>query len=141
MGPLRVFPGRLSVSRTFGDVEAKFTKYGGNPNVVIAEPEIWDFKIDSECDFIVLACDGIFEKMNNKDVLETCWEGINSTHNLTIHEQISHSVQLLLKTSASWRTLDNITTVIIGLENLAKNELYAINNYQKPFTEIALEVE
>jgi len=43
MGPLWVFPGRLSVSRTFGDVEAKFVKYGGNPNVVIAEPEIRDF--------------------------------------------------------------------------------------------------
>jgi len=40
LGPLRVFPGRLSVSRTFGDVEAKLTKFGGNPNVVIAEPEI-----------------------------------------------------------------------------------------------------
>jgi len=40
MGPLRVFPGWLSVSRTFGDVEAKLLKYGGNPNVVIADPEI-----------------------------------------------------------------------------------------------------
>ena len=62
---MRVFPGWLSVSRTFGDVEAKLTKFGGNPNVVIAEPEISEFKIDSNCDFIMLACDGIFEKMSN----------------------------------------------------------------------------
>jgi len=40
MGPHRVFPGRLSVSRTFGDIEAKHPKYEGNPKVVIAEPEI-----------------------------------------------------------------------------------------------------
>lgn len=46
VGPLRVFPGRLSVSRTFGDIEAKITKYGGNPKVVIAEPEIDVFTID-----------------------------------------------------------------------------------------------
>jgi protein phosphatase 2C family protein 2/3 len=44
------------VSRTFGDVEAKLVKYGGNPNVVIAEPEIEVFKLTKECDFIVLAC-------------------------------------------------------------------------------------
>lgn len=65
LGPLWVFPGRLSVSWTFGDVEAKLSKFGGNPNVVIAEPEITEFKIDSTCDFIMLACDGIFEKMSN----------------------------------------------------------------------------
>ena len=31
LGPHRVYPGRLSVSRTFGDIEAKRVKYGGNP--------------------------------------------------------------------------------------------------------------
>lgn len=46
LGPLRVFPGRLSVSRTFGDIEAKLPKFGGNPKVVIAEPEIDTFLID-----------------------------------------------------------------------------------------------
>ena len=45
MGPFRVFPGRLSVSRTFGDIEAKKVKYGGNPKVIIAEPEVKSFKV------------------------------------------------------------------------------------------------
>ena len=44
-GPLRVFPGRLSVSKTFGDIEAKRPKYGGNPNVIVCEPDIKSFKI------------------------------------------------------------------------------------------------
>eukprot|EP00354_Favella_ehrenbergii_P004601 CAMPEP_0170458786 /NCGR_PEP_ID=MMETSP0123-20130129/5658_1 /TAXON_ID=182087 /ORGANISM="Favella ehrenbergii, Strain Fehren 1" /LENGTH=68 /DNA_ID=CAMNT_0010723087 /DNA_START=2261 /DNA_END=2467 /DNA_ORIENTATION=- len=30
LGPERVLPGRLSVSRTFGDCMAKMEKYGGN---------------------------------------------------------------------------------------------------------------
>ena len=29
MGPLRVMPGRLSVSRTLGDIEAKYEEFGG----------------------------------------------------------------------------------------------------------------
>jgi protein phosphatase 2C family protein 2/3 len=37
-GPVRVLPGRLSVSRTFGDIQAKISKYGGMPNVISAEP-------------------------------------------------------------------------------------------------------
>lgn len=56
MGPHRVFPGRLSVSRTFGDVEAKEPLLGGLAGVVIAEPEITSFKINKDCDFLVLGC-------------------------------------------------------------------------------------
>ena len=44
-GPLRVFPGRLSVSKTFGDIEAKRPRYGGNPNVIVCEPDIKCFKV------------------------------------------------------------------------------------------------
>ena len=40
VGPIRVIPGRLSVSRTFGDAEAKLSFKGGNMKVVIAQPEI-----------------------------------------------------------------------------------------------------
>jgi len=52
--PHRVFPGRLSVSRTIGDVDAKFPKYGGNPNVVIATPDIVSFSLEQDHDFIFL---------------------------------------------------------------------------------------
>lgn len=36
LGPHRVLPGRLSVSRTFGDIEGKWAKYGGKEGVIIA---------------------------------------------------------------------------------------------------------
>ena len=54
VGPYRVLPGRLSVARTFGDIEAKLERFGGNPSVVIAEPEIRAFKISEKHDFIIL---------------------------------------------------------------------------------------
>jgi len=62
-GPHRVFPGRLSVSRTFGDIEAKREKYGGNPNVVIATPEIKEFLIDDKMDFLLLGCKTNFDSL------------------------------------------------------------------------------
>ena len=42
-GPYRIDPGKLSVSRSFGDIEAKLPKYQGNPKVLIAKPEITYF--------------------------------------------------------------------------------------------------
>lgn len=54
--PFRVLPGRLSVSRTIGDLEAKDPKYGGNRNVVVAEPEIHEYGINEQSDFLVLGC-------------------------------------------------------------------------------------
>jgi protein phosphatase 2C family protein 2/3 len=73
VGPHRVFPGRLSVSRTFGDIEAKLTKLGGNPKVVIPTPDIKCFKIRNNYDYIIIACDGIFEKLTNQDVSNAIW--------------------------------------------------------------------
>lgn len=75
-GPYRVFPGRLSVSRTFGDIEAKVEKLEGNPNVVIAEPDITAFKIQSNFDFIIIGCDGIFDKLDNKDCTHLVWQTV-----------------------------------------------------------------
>lgn len=44
-GPMRVLPGRLSVSRTFGDIEAKLRKFGGIPGVIVADPDIKEFRL------------------------------------------------------------------------------------------------
>ena len=55
IGPFRVSPGGLSVSRTIGDVEAKLEKYGGNPNVVIANPDIFIYDLNKDdIDFFII---------------------------------------------------------------------------------------
>ncbi len=37
-------------------MEAKLTKFGGMPGVIVPTPDISSFKIDSEVDFLVLGC-------------------------------------------------------------------------------------
>ena len=73
-GPLRVFPGRLSVSRTFGDIEAKRARFGGNPNVIVCDPEVRSFKLQSNHDFLLIGCDGIFDRLTNREVINTVWD-------------------------------------------------------------------
>lgn len=48
-------PGRLSVTRTFGDIEAKLPELRGNPKAIINEPEVVTIKLTGEEDFILLA--------------------------------------------------------------------------------------
>ena len=121
VGPLRVLPGRLSVSRTFGDVEAKVLKYGGNPNVVIATPEVKQFQITNEHDFLILACDGIFDKLTNEESVQCVWNSVKDNKQLgfasNIHKQSGMGVEYILKNSLLRRTLDNVTVVMISFNN------------------------
>lgn len=50
-------------------------KLEGNPNVVVAEPDITAFKITESMrlDYILIGCDGIFDKMDNKETLHLVW--------------------------------------------------------------------
>jgi len=73
-GPVRVIPGRLSVSRTFGDCQAKLEKYNGNPNVIVVDPEVHYLSIaDESHDFIVLGCDGIFDRLSTEQSCQEMW--------------------------------------------------------------------
>jgi len=80
-GPLRVLPGRLSVARTFGDPEAKIAALGGNPKVVIHNPEIKSFQIKKDHDFISLGCDGIFDKLTNTETMACVWRAVHDNKN------------------------------------------------------------
>ena len=74
------------MSRTFGDIEAKHPACSGNDKVVICDPDIVSFKVQhDEHDFIVIGCDGIFDKMDSKDVVHIAWQSVLG-HNLKVFD-------------------------------------------------------
>ncbi len=83
-------PGRLSVSRTFGDPHAKFEKYGGNPHVVIAVPDITTLRIQNDKhDFVIIGSDGIYDRMTTEEVVSLFWDqcsNIEPGSQASIHE-------------------------------------------------------
>lgn len=117
IGPYRVLPGRLSVSRTFGDIEAKVEKYGGNPKVVISTPDIKSFKISKDHDFIVIGCDGIFDKLSNKEAIQCVWNSVKEDLALNVHHQCAVGIETILKNSLMRMSLDNVTAVMIAFED------------------------
>lgn len=142
-GPVRVMPGRLSVSRTFGDCQAKMEKYGGNPNVVICDPEIHHLTIDADDnDFLLLACDGVFDRLSTEFSCQEIWNA--QMHELLsfdkksqntptrskrpdqpfseaqFHQACGFGVDHLLMKSMKAQSLDNLSVVMIGLKGLRK---------------------
>lgn len=56
IGPWRANAGGLSVSRTFGDFEAKYKELGGTPGVIVCEPEVFELDVRNG-DFVVIGCE------------------------------------------------------------------------------------
>ena len=117
VGPLRVSPGKLSVSRTIGDIEAKDRKFGGNPNVIISIPEIKYFDNTDKNDFILIFCDGVYEKLKNKDIIDCIWNEIKNKKFADIHNMAGYSVEKLINKCMMQDSNDNLTAIMICLKN------------------------
>lgn len=131
VGPYRVFPGRLSVSRTFGDIEAKLPSLGGNPEVLISVPEIKAFRVTTSYDFIILASDGVFDKMTNREVIQKVWDSVYSEEILDVHRECGKLVEAVLREALMKRSLDNVTVVMIAFENFQRkiDEIRMMNKH------------
>lgn len=121
--------------RTFGDVEAKEESLLGNPKVVIADPDICFFKVDKmRHDFVLLGCDGIFDKLDDKDCVHTVWQNAINRHNYETscklfnanvnkqdlgynHQLCGAAVDAVLKSTAIRRSADNITVVMVAFDS------------------------
>ena len=68
--PWRVYPGGLSVSRTFGDIESKDELFGEKKGVVVALPDVSEFDLNEDYNFIVIGCDGIFDLLSNTEIID-----------------------------------------------------------------------
>ena len=138
LGPYRVYPGRLSVSRTVGDAEGKIPLIGGNPNVIICKPDIYKYNIlENDIDYFVLGCDGIFDQMSSEDVFKCIsvvvernkelQENKNKNNNkyqslygnnVDIHTTSGDIVDLILKGAMLRQSYDNVTCLLICFKNL-----------------------
>jgi len=118
-GVHRVNPGRLSVSRTFGDIQAKDERYGGNHNVLIAEPDIRVFRVLENFDFIMLACDGIYDKLSNKEVVQHAWNTLRSRSD-NFHKQCGKAADAVIKAAMSKKSMDNVTALLVAFNGFKK---------------------
>lgn len=125
LGPVRLLPGRLSVSRSFGDAEAKIERFGGNPSVLIATPDIRSFKISPDHDFVLLGSDGVFDKLTNKEAVADVWASLAKGKEASLHRQCGAAVESVLRSALERRSLDNVTVVMIAFKGFKQKYVLA----------------
>jgi len=95
--------GSLAVSRSFGDRDYK----DGGQHFVSAEPHIKQVELTPEDQFLVMACDGLWDKLSYEDVVGAVSrlrkEGKNAT-------DISKA---LVQEAINKESMDNITVVLV----------------------------
>ena len=118
--PWRVNPGQLSVSRTFGDIQAKEEKFGGNKTAIIALPDITEIELDNDYNFIVMASDGIFDVLKNEELLECIQivikeKNITNFKNVNIHQLCGGFAAMVIKSALAKDSFDNISCIVIAI--------------------------
>jgi serine/threonine protein phosphatase PrpC len=103
--PILKSPG-LALSRSIGDLDA--AKIG-----VIAEPDFWMKSVKKEMNFIVIASDGIWEFLSNKEVCDIVKKFyLNGNPKEAAEELVKKAREIWEKKG---KEIDDITTIIIFL--------------------------
>ncbi|GAV00235.1 hypothetical protein RvY_11117 [Ramazzottius varieornatus] len=116
--------GSLAVSRALGDFEYKrVPNMGPFQQLISPEPEISDFLRSSQDEFILLACDGVWDVMSNEDACTFV------RYQLTVTDDLEAICESLVDNCLNKGSRDNISVVIILLpgaphvsESAKKNE-------------------
>ena len=111
LGPYRINPGGLSITRSIGDFSSKILSYGGMPNTVISTPEIMSYKINYNCDFIIMGSDGIFNVLKNIEIVNIISEIKNNK------KEYLKSADLIIKNALKRNSTDNLSCIVIFLKN------------------------
>jgi len=98
--------GDLSVSRAFGDLDAA--------PFVTSVPDVFRYKLEKEDKFIIMACDGLWDVIDNQTavnfVLDNCYEKDTKTKISNNTKNIAEDLALFAYKKGS---TDNITVIVI----------------------------
>jgi len=119
--------GSLAVSRALGDFEYKNVDgKGPTEQLVSPEPEFYKKKRDHASDeFLVLACDGVWDVMTNEDICSFVSARMSVTDNL---EQIANEV---IDTCLHKGSRDNMSIIIIAFPGAPKVDPEAVRKEEE----------
>ncbi|OMJ84249.1 hypothetical protein SteCoe_14670 [Stentor coeruleus] len=118
LGPHLVSPGKLKISRSFGDLDAKDQQFGGIPNVIIVDPDIKTFKIKPEQDFIFLGTGCLFEIFTARELSDIIFKNVQKLKGEGVGIAILAAIDDIFAEAFKRGCYDNITIIIIGLKGL-----------------------
>uniref|UniRef100_A0A0D6R9I8 protein-serine/threonine phosphatase n=1 Tax=Araucaria cunninghamii TaxID=56994 RepID=A0A0D6R9I8_ARACU len=112
--------GLLALSRAFGDAYLKNWSDGRVDGAeggygLIAEPDVTVETITSDDDFVVLATDGLWEKIENQEVIDICLS-------TGLKKSLEDVAKELVKVAQNRGTTDDISVIVVRLSKATKIE-------------------
>jgi integrin-linked kinase-associated serine/threonine phosphatase 2C len=101
--------GSLAVSRSFGDTEFKYPQNKGSADFVSCDPYTATITLTPENQFMIVACDGLWDKTTYEEAVAMVDELKKSGKSPT------EAAQALVKRAIDVGTLDNVTCLVIYL--------------------------
>ncbi|XP_019431168.1 PREDICTED: probable protein phosphatase 2C 2 isoform X2 [Lupinus angustifolius] len=102
--------GYLSVTRALGDWDLKFPL--GNASPLIADPDLQLVTLTEEDEFMIIACDGIWDVMSSQVAVSLVRRGLRR------HDDPQQCARELVKEALRLNTSDNLTVIVICLSTV-----------------------
>lgn len=64
---------------------------------MISDVDIQVHQLTEEDDFILLGCDGIFDRLSNRDIVDVAWKKFREKQNEPYHDILGHMIDQILK--------------------------------------------
>lgn len=111
--------GNLNLSRAVGDLEyKKRSDLGPEAQIICSTPDIIEETLTAEDEFVVLACDGIWDVMTNQEVVDFVRPRLkNATKISAIVEELLDRCVASDPKETQGLGCDNMTCVIVDLKN------------------------
>ncbi|CAO2141294.1 unnamed protein product [Urochloa humidicola] len=100
--------GSLAVSRSFGDAGLK--------RWVLAEPEVVRVPLDAGCEFVVIASDGLWDKVSNQEAVDI----VSRSRNMLAAMSVGRSCAELVELARRRGSRDDVTVMVVELERFVR---------------------
>ncbi|PSR92473.1 Protein like [Actinidia chinensis var. chinensis] len=97
--------GDLAVTRALGDWYMKFPLGSASP--LTAEPEVQQIMLTEDDEFLIVACDGIWDVMSNEDAVSLVRRGLRR------HDDPHQCARELVNEALRLSTSDNLTAIVV----------------------------
>ncbi|XP_010447488.1 PREDICTED: probable protein phosphatase 2C 60 isoform X1 [Camelina sativa] len=125
--------GSLNLARAIGDMEFKQNKFlSSEKQIVTASPDVNTVELCDDDDFLVLACDGIWDCMTSQQLVDFIHEQLNSETKLSaVCEKVLD--RCLAPNTAGGEGCDNMTMILVQFKKpVQSTELTHLETEPKP---------
>jgi serine/threonine protein phosphatase PrpC len=116
--------GKLAITRAFGDISLRGCCRADKKDLVFYDPFVRTYPLCARDDFLVLACDGLFDVLKPKDIAAMVRKGLSKSHTPTkVAESLITSVMNL-------RSSDNVSALVVFLYKSKNRPSYPDSYYR-----------